>query len=298
MENETETNLAGTPEVSTAETPEADQPEIETEDTQDSEDGQETEQTDEEFDEFEDEDGVKYKVPKAIVPKLMMQRDYTRKTQEIAEQRRAFEAEAQAREEAYALREEVFQDSAALTNVEQRLNAYRNVNWAAWQSQDPQGANAALADYTQLRDVHANLQQQVSYKASQLQSRREQEAAIATQKALEHLSRPDPSIGWDGNYTPTKRETFTKFVEQFGIPNEEQTSVRSPGWVKLVHLAMIGKETLSKSKQVSKPAPKPAVKPVPTVTSGKTSAATVDPDKLSPEQWVKWREAQIRKQNK
>src|SRR5437868_9942337 len=49
----------------------------------------------EESDEIEHE-GRKYQVPKALKPLLLMQADYTRKTQEVAEQRRAVQAERQA----------------------------------------------------------------------------------------------------------------------------------------------------------------------------------------------------------
>jgi hypothetical protein len=47
----------------------------------------------EEVDEIE-RNGTKYKVPKALTPELMMQADYTRKTQELAEARRTLEATA------------------------------------------------------------------------------------------------------------------------------------------------------------------------------------------------------------
>ena len=41
-------------------------------------------------------EGRKYLVPAALKPLLLMQADYTRKTQEVAEQRRAVQAERQA----------------------------------------------------------------------------------------------------------------------------------------------------------------------------------------------------------
>src|SRR5215204_3179929 len=52
----------------------------------------------EELEEIE-RNGKKYKIPTALKSELLMQQDYTRKTQEVAEQRRAIEAEQQALEE-------------------------------------------------------------------------------------------------------------------------------------------------------------------------------------------------------
>ena len=53
-------------------------------------------------------------------------------------------------------------------------------------------------------------------------------------------------------------------------------------------------ETVKKSKSVAK-TPASIAKPVPQVGAGKTNTAIVNPDKLSPEEWVKWREKQIAK---
>lgn len=51
---------------------------------------------DDEFEEIEWQDGKKYKIPKAVKSGLMLQSDYTKKTQSLAEQRKAFEQHEQA----------------------------------------------------------------------------------------------------------------------------------------------------------------------------------------------------------
>lgn len=56
----------------------------------------EPEPVEDDFEEIEWQDGKKYKIPKAVKPGLMLQSDYTKKTQALAEQRKAIEQHNQA----------------------------------------------------------------------------------------------------------------------------------------------------------------------------------------------------------
>lgn len=69
---------------------EDDQPQ-ETEEAEVEAEEQELQPQDDELEEIEWQDGKKYKIPKAVKPGLMLQSDYTKKTQSLAEQRKAFE---------------------------------------------------------------------------------------------------------------------------------------------------------------------------------------------------------------
>lgn len=295
MENNDTTNpVAEAPE---AEAPEVENPAEETpltaEDAENADaDGEGTEP--EEFVELE-KDGKVYKVPKAVEDLLMFQQDYTKKTQTVAEQRREIEAKRQAIEAEEATRRELFKEEAQLFAVQQRLNQYQNVNWQALAAQDVQKYAAAQAEYTQLKDYHDRLSGHVEGRKAELMQSVELERASELTRAVEALSKPRPDVGWDGKFDADKRASLTKFGMDLGFSNEELANTTHPLMIQTLNLARIGYETLRKQSASLKKPPAPEAKPVTQVATGKTRTGPVNPDRLSPEEWVKWRETQLAK---
>ena len=286
-----------------AEAPEAEAPEVDTNDTSDEdlladasyESDDEGEEAPEEEEEL-DIDGNPLKVPKTLAEKLkarmMMQADYTQKTQAIAEQRKAIEAERQAVQWENETRQALFNEEAQLLTVRQRLEQFQNMNWQqAWQA-NPQDAGAMQAEYTQLKDFHDRLSGHVEGRRNELSQKREQETAITLERAVQHLNTPKPDIGWDGKFDADKRTSLTKFGMDLGFTNEELSNTSHPLMIQTLNLARIGYETLRKQNATLKQA-KPEAKPVPTVATGKTRTGPMNPDKLSADEWVKWRESQL-----
>ena len=201
-------------------------------------------------------DGKKYSVPKELAPKIMMQSDYTRKTQEVAELRKETEAERAAWQQQAQTRDELFSEKAELHQVEKRLGAFRNVNWQAWQAQDANGAQAALAEYTQLRDYHQGLTGHIQGREAELASQFEQSTVARLNKAVEALSKPDPKLGWDGKFDTPKREQLNSFGKELGFSDEELAGTDHPLMIKTLHLAKVGYDFLKK--QNATPARTPA----------------------------------------
>jgi len=301
MEMNDTTNLA-------AEAPEAEAPEVDTEasddtlsaDTYENDDGSgEAPEEDEEL----DIDGDPVRVPKSLAEKLkarmMMQADYTQKTQALAEQRREIESQRQATQWEAETRSALFNEEAQLLTVRQRLEQFQGINWAALANQDMQQHAVMQAEYTQLKDYHDRLSGHVEGRRHELASYREQSTAIALERAVQHLNTPKADIGWDGKFDAEKRASLTKFgMDVGGFSNEELSATADPRHIQMLNLARIGYETLRKQNATLKQA-KPEAKPVPTVAMGKTRTGPSNPDKLSPEQWVKWRESQLaRKANR
>lgn len=289
---ETEAPEAEAPEV---ETPE-DELEFESDDTEaeaEVEADGETPHEEEEFIEVE-RDGKTYRIPKAAEPLLMFQQDYTRKTQDLAEQRRELETRRQASEWEEQTRAALFNEEAQLYQVRQRLEQFSGVNWQAVAAENPQQAVAWQAEYTQLKDIHDRLSGHVEGRKSELAQKREQEAAITYQRAVEHLNRPRPELGWAGKFDADKRASLTQFGMELGFTNEELSNTSHPLMIQTLNLAKIGYETLRKQSAGLKKAT-PEAKPVPQVAAGKTKTGPFNPDKLPPEQWMKWRETQLSK---
>jgi hypothetical protein len=288
MENNDTTNPV-------AEAPEAEAPEVDTEETLAADQADENDadggEGEDEFEEL-DVDGEPLRVPKTAAEKLkarmMMQADYTQKTQSLAEQRREFEAQRQASQWEEQARRELFNEEAQLVNVRQSLDQFANMNWAAIAAENP-GQYAALhAQYTQLKDYADNLAGNVENRKGQLAAMREQATAISIERAVADLNKPDPAMAWDGKFDADKSRKMTDFLVGKGANPEVLKTILDPLAIKIINLAMVGDETLRKS-QASLKKPTLEAKPVPTVTTGK-SRATVNPDKMSTEQWLKWRE--------
>lgn len=296
MENDETTNPV-------AEAPEAEAPEV-GDDTSDENlateyadeaDGSEAPEEDEEL----DIDGEPIKVPKTLAEKLkarmMMQADYTQKTQALAEQRKALEGERQAAAWEAESKQQLFNEEAQLYTVRQRLDQFQGINWAALAQQDMQQHAVMQAEYTQLRDYENRLSNHVEGRRYELNSHREQATAIALERAVQHLNTPKADIGWDGKFDADKRASLTKFGMDLGFTNEELSNTSHPLMIQTLNLARIGYETLRKQNAALKK-PAPDAKPVPSVATGKTKTGPFNPDKLSADQWVKWRETQLAKQ--
>ena len=241
------------PEVTEPASPEAPTEDQATEETQEGDEQEEEGQIEVEEVEF---NGKKYSVPKELAPNLMMQSDYTRKTQEVAELRKETEAERTSWQQQRQIQEQLFSEKADLLQVEKRLGAFRNVNWQQWQAQDPNGATAALAEYTQLRDYAQGLSGHIQGRQAELASQFEQSTVTRLNKAVEALSKPDPKLGWDGKFDTGKREQLSGFGKELGFSDEELAGTDHPLMIKTLHLAKIGYDTLKR--QNATPARTPA----------------------------------------
>jgi len=98
-------------------------------------------------------DGEYYRLPKKLKDAVLRQADYTKKTQEVAEQRRALEArDRELVQQAEALRTDT-QERARLVALEDTIKEYANVDWDKWEQQDPLAAQAGWRKFQQLRDA-------------------------------------------------------------------------------------------------------------------------------------------------
>lgn len=208
--------------------------------------------------------GKKYAVPKELAPNLMMQSDYTRKTQEVAELRKETEADRASWQQQRQIQEQLFSEKAELHQIEKRLGAFRNVNWQAWQAQDANGAQAALAEYTQLRDAAQNLGGHIQGRQAELASQAEQSTVARLNKAVEALSKPDPKLGWDGKFDTVKREQLSSFGREIGFTEDELAGTDHPLMIKTLQLAKIGLDALKKQNVTSARTPAEPAAKVPT----------------------------------
>lgn len=239
-----------------------------------------------------DIDGNPLRVPKSIAEKIkagmMMQADYTQKTQAIAEQRREYETQRQALEWEQQTRQALFQEEAQLYGIRERLSQFQNVNWQQLAHENPQQALAWQAEATQLRDYEQRLSQHVEGRKSELSSHREQETAIVMKRAMDNLTKPDPKYGWDGKFDGTRSKELTDFGLQMGFTMEELQNTSHPLMIKGLNLMRLGVKYLEGQRKAQQ---RPAAEPAAKVPTAKANAYPRDPGKMSMEQYAAARKA-------
>lgn len=276
--NDTENNLPETAELSqpaldqaqpeTGSEPTADQPEQADENTQ----GVDPEA----FEEVEYQ-GKKYALPPELKDAILRQADYTRKTQELAQTRQQAEqtfAQQQARIEAERAN---IQAVARLTALDERLQQYAGVDWDSLSQSNGELAQREFMKYQQLKDSRAQFVAQIQQHESQRAMQEQQETARQLQEANEVLSREIK--GWSPDYAQSLREV----AKSLGAKEEQLNGIREPWIVKALHAQKVLAEM---TKKAGTAAPAVTAKPVRTISGG-NAKATVDPDKMSIEDWMR-----------
>jgi len=194
------------------ETPEAE--------TEGAEDGQPEDDTEE-----VDWDGAKYRVPKPLKDALLRQADYTRKTQELAEQRRTVEQHFTSLTQQAELQQATLEHRVNLRTVEQQLQQFQNTDWSAYSANyGAEATAAAMASWQQYRDAKAELEGAIAKTETDFRQISERSTANAIAQAEQVLSREIE--GW----SPQLVTTLAGYAaENFGItPQELRDSVINP----------------------------------------------------------------------
>lgn len=272
--NDTENNLPEAAELSQP-APEQAQPETGSDPTAD-QSAEPGEQSAEVFEEVEYE-GKKYALPPELKDAILRQADYTRKTQELAQTRQQAEqtfAQQQARIEAERAN---IQAVARLTALDERLQQYAGVDWQGLSQTDPVRAQQEFFQYQQLKDSRSQFVAQIQQHEGQRAMQEQQETARQLQQANEALSREIK--GWSPDYAQSLREV----AKSLGAKEEQLNGIREPWIVKALHAQKVLSEMTKKAGAAE---PAVAAKPVRTISGG-NAKATVDPDKMSIEDWMR-----------
>lgn len=227
----------------------------------------ETVESEEEFEEIE-RDGKKAKVPAWLKPELMMQQDYTRKTMELSEARRAFEAERQSMQQAD---EREFTARGNLSLIDRQIAAFEKVDWNALHEADPFEHQKRFAQFQLLKDARTKT---VGYLGSLQQERTQkaqQEAATRLQEGAAELARDIP------DWSPETGAKLIDFgVKHYGFSKEDFEEVDDPRLVKVLHAAYRWEEHQQKAAKAAKHTKAQGSQPAVTVRGG--SSQPIRPD--------------------
>ena len=233
---------------------------------------------DEEFEEIEYGEGKKHRLPRELKPLLMFQADYTRKTQEVAETRRALEAErahwSAQRNQQLAADLQRTALIGKLINADEQIARYQKLDWAALRRDDPPGAQEKFMELQQWkdhRDTLANGIHQYDAQRSQEVQRAAAESIAADAKRLEeaHMAIRQDIPTWDADVPK-----IWAYAQSRGLSGEELVGLRDTRFAKILHEAMRGSELTAKQRQAQQQRAfrPPAEQPVPQVTARKGGA--------------------------
>jgi len=243
-----------------------------------------------------DLNGKKFKIPKDVKPLLMTQADYTRKTAELAEQRKMLADHFERQNQVSQAKTEKIGE---YNNATKMLEKYSALDWATLRTQDPDLALARQNEWLQWRDYREKIQLEYNQLDAQEGQMRQQlamqERAAADarmQEAQQQLHREIP--GWK-DIAPKVGEFA---VRELGFTPQELSSIPDARFGKTLHLAWVGSQSLQKQKAAvqQKAVVKAAetIAPLETVTPKSGNPQTrVSLDRATPEQYFKIRQRQM-----
>ncbi|MDR9813104.1 hypothetical protein [Rhizobium hidalgonense] len=233
-------------------------------------------------------EGKVHKLPPELKDALLRTADYTRKTQEVAEQRKAIEARQAEVDRAYQTSQEVIEARAIIHNVDSQLKQYESVNWQQLENEDPMAAMSHWRNYQQLKEQRGQVAQYLDKTQAEMSERVAQETDKRLRETRAFAEKEIP--GW----TPEVDVKIVGFAEKdLGFTREQLLNSLSPAVYKTLHLAMIGAEAIKRTNTPPKQQQQ-AAQPLTKVTARANPVAGLD-DRLSSDEWLKRRNAQLSK---
>lgn len=281
---------------------------------QESTEGQldETDDGEDEEEEIDLDEDLKLRVPKAAADKLkelklagLRQEDYTKKTQELAETRKAFEAERQSVQQMDAVEMMARGD---LTNVNAQIAQYEQFDWISARAQaqaiDSENLDRAQMDmldahwqqYQLLNTRRQKIGQLLGLKAQERQSRQQQSARAHESAVAKLLDEGTPELKRAiPDWSRAKAATLTDaMVKHYGIPRDEFDGIDDHRLYVVMNAAVKWAEQQSKNKKAQALEKQAGMQPAAKATRSTPPPGKLD-DRLSTEEWVKRRNAQLRK---
>jgi hypothetical protein len=182
-------------------------------------------------------EGKSYKVPKELKDMVLMHKDYTQKTQAVAEQRRAVDERAQALESRERIMAQTFDKAVEFRDVQNRLTQYEQIDWQSLAEQDPAQATRLNIAYQQLQreaQTKWNALQQANSQAEQLtQEQRQQQLVQAEQDLKARLPNFGPQLA---------EKIVTTAKDSYGFTPQELEGLTDARHVHVLHDAMKWRE--------------------------------------------------------
>lgn len=231
-------------------------------------------------------DGKTFKIPKALEAELLMQADYTRKTQEIAAERKALEQSIQEFEQAT---EQELVAKADMLDLGREIAKYSNVDWATWHAQNPAEAQQHWMHLGLLKDQRGQAETTYRTAKEQRDLATQQHVAKQNEQAAAEIRRAIPDWG------PEKALELTGFAKNtYGFTDEDIGEISDIRVIRALNDAAEAVRSRSSNKATQKVQQQQAIRPAATVKAGASPRRGLD-DRASTDAWMRERNAQANK---
>lgn len=222
--------------------------------------------------------GKAYKVPKELEALAHMQRDYTQKTQSIADERRQLESDKEWINQTKQATSEELQAVANLQALDGQLAQFAQTDWKKLEQDDWAGAQSKWREYQQMKDLKSQWE-------NHLGGLRQQRTQAEQQRVARQL---EQTANWAKSnikgWSPDMAEKLVSFGEELGIKRDNLKREMSPAVLNMLHLAYLGKQ--AQSKIPSKATAKKVVQPLKTVQAKTSPRASGDLSRMSMEEFI------------
>ena len=237
------------------------------------EEGEQPEAATEDDSELLEIEGKSYRVPKELKGMVLMHKDYTQKTQEVADQRRAVEERAQALQQREQVLGASFEKAVEFRQVQDRLAQFEALDWNALVDADPAQAQKLTIAYQQL-------QREAQTKFSELQQTQAQAQHLTENQRQQMLAEAEQDLHARlPGFGPQTAQQIRKTAEEhYGIKGEELNNLVDARYVHVLHDAMKWRELQAKQPQAMRKVAEavPAIKPQAAQQKPRTNQAAFD----------------------
>ncbi|NEX93994.1 hypothetical protein [Caulobacter sp. 17J65-9] len=232
-------------------------------------------------------EGQVYRVPEALKGAFLRHADYTRKTQEVAEQRRLLETERRASEARAEHERAHAADYGRLAALDAAVADYEDYDWDLWFRQNPEQAQVDWARFQQAQGLRAEV-------GAQLHARQRLTALEAQRDHATRLEQGHAELARDiEDWSPALARELAVFGHSLGFSPDELNAVTDPRAVKVLHAAWRGAKALRQETAGRELERAQAFRPVRQV--GGSASAPRDPARMSTAEWMRWRSEQTRR---
>ena len=240
-------------------------------------------------------EGKTYCVPAELKDALLRQADYTRKTQDVAQARKALDAERHAHHHGATMTRAHLMDAARVVALSDQLAHFDRIDWRTLESEDPARAKALWQNREQIRNLRDRAARAWTEKEQEHASHSQRATARRMDEVIAHLPR------LIADWSPELDVKLAQFGTAHGLTREEiaQATLQNPVFVKLLHKAHQHDEAGKKKQTQQTFEAAQAARPVTRVGGGGGTASrrTTDSsgDALSTDEWVKRERDRLRK---
>jgi hypothetical protein len=211
-------------------------------------------------------DGEKFNLPPKIKSALMAQSDYTRKTQEVADQRRMLDAHILMQQQEQQFHQSVTSELNQLQMLDAQMGQFKQLDWSSMDTDTLTRTKHAL---DQLKDARTELTNAIQGKRGQFDQQMNQLIGEARKRGEQYLKRHIPSFG------PDVVKELTAYGQSEGFSDVELSTLTDARMIKQLWKAQQWDKLQSQKATTTKRAEQapPVLKPGATNTK---SAQTAD----------------------